>query len=198
MSKSLGNLFTVQDVVERGIDPLALRFLFLTAHYRSEMNFTWEALEGAEKGLRRLRGVISNFEILISKQIPNIKSQVSNDYISRFEEMVGEDLGTAGVVALVWEVVRDGELGDEEKLELVLKMDEVLGLGLSEVREVQEVREVPEGVRVLLDKRGVLRGEGKYEEADEVRREIEEMGYVVEDREGGRQVALWQGNEVTR
>lgn len=182
MSKSLGNLYTVQDVIDRGIDPISLRYLLLTTHYRKEMNFTWESLEGAEKALKRLRRIISNNRDSMLK-LQN--DGVYKEYLARFEEMIGDDLDMPGVMALVWEVVKDKNLSVYVKQELVLKMDEVMGLGLGEEREEHEIREVSDEVQDLLDERKRLRRDKKYEEADEIRRRIEEMGYVVEDGDGG-------------
>lgn len=165
MSKRLGNIYKLEDVVKRGIDPLALRYLFLTAHYRSKLNFTWESLKSAQNALDNIREKVS--------KVSN-GSKVSK--VDEFEKAINNDLDMPRAVAALHDALRS-----EASKSDILKMDEVLGLGLSEVKKA----ELPAGARELIDKREELRKEGKFEESDKLRAELLEMGVEVEDTADG-------------
>jgi cysteinyl-tRNA synthetase len=165
MSKSLGNAYTVESVKEKGFDPMALRYLYLQTHYRQEMNFTWDALEGAQTALGKLR-----------KHYLDSKAGEGN-LPEGFEEAVNDDLNIPSALAKVWENVGNLSRGQFDKI------DSVLGLQLSNYKE--EKVEVPSEIEKLLEKREVLRSEGKFEEADKLRSEIEEKGFMLEDSTKG-------------
>lgn len=165
MSKSLGNIFTVQDIIEKGFDPLALRYLYLQTHYRQEMNFTWDALKAAESALNKLRKHFSGL---------SDEGEINEEFKAKFMEAVNDDLNTSKALALVWE-----NLDSLNKNSLRI-IDEVLGLEISKHKEVET--EMPEEVQKLLKEREVLRKEKKFTEADKMREKILEMGFKVEDK----------------
>ena len=165
MSKSLGNIFTVQDIIEKGFDPLALRYLYLQTHYRQEMNFTWDALKAAESALNKLRKHFSGL---------SDEGEINEEFKAKFMEAVNDDLNTSKALALVWE-----NLDSLNKNSLRI-IDEVLGLEISKHKEVET--EMPEEVQKLLDEREILRKDKKFAEADKIREKILEMGYRVEDK----------------
>lgn len=169
MSKSLGNIFTVNDVRKKGFDPLALRYLFLQTHYRQEMNFTWEALEGAQTALNKLR---SEFILWDEAKVG------CAEFEQRFRDAVNDDLNMAKALSIVWEMTKSDYPSSAKKRSL-LTMDEVLGLGLAEYKE--EKVEIPKEIKLLIEKREKLRKEGKFAEADKIRSEIEQKGFEVED-----------------
>jgi len=173
MSKSLGNFYTVQDIVKKGYDPLALRYLYLQTHYRQEMNFTFEALEAAQNALNRLRKEISTY------------GQASNpiqEYEDQFKAAINDDLNMPKALSVLWEVVRSDK-SNSEKAATVLKFDEVFGLSLGDSRSIiQEETKVPQEVKTMLNEREALRKEKKFAEADKIREKIIEMGYKVEDK----------------
>jgi cysteinyl-tRNA synthetase len=173
MSKSLHNFYTLAEIVDRGFDPLALRYLYLQTHYRQEMNFTFEALTAAQNALNRLRKEIAGYgEGSIS--IP--------EYEAQFKDAVDDDLNMPQALSILWEVIRSDK-PSPEKLATALKFDEVLGLSLKDAKSVvQKQEKVPEDVRKMLEQREVLRKEKKFTEADEIREKILAMGYKVEDK----------------
>jgi len=174
MGKSLGNAYTLQDLDNKGFSPFDLKYFYLIGHYRKQLNFTWEALEGAKTALERLRKRMADLQGETLK--------VDGVWEEKFRERLEDDLDMPGALALVWEMVKDKDLSDGEKLGLIEKWDEVLGLGLS---KVEMKLEIPEEVVKLVEKRSRLREEGKWNGADSIREEIEKLGYVVEDK-GGR------------
>jgi len=173
MSKSSGNIYTVQDVVQKGFNPLALRYLYLQTHYRQEMNFTWEALEAAQTALNRLYQIVAN--------LPEATT-VSKKYLDNFFAVVNDDLNMPKAVSVVWEMLKS-EIADGEKHATILEMDKVLGLSVQDAKGNSENKEkVPPEVSEMLKKREELRSQKKYQEADEIRNKIIEMGYKVEDK----------------
>lgn len=174
MSKSSGNFYTVQDVIEKGYDPLTLRYLYLQTHYRQEMNFTFKALDAAKVALNKL------YKEVVSYGKP---SAVIKDYESDFLESVNDDLNMSKALSILWEVIKSDK-NPEEKLATVLRFDEVLGLSLGSSAAIlqKQEKEVPVEVQNLLKEREGLRKQKRYEEADKIRTKIIEMGFSVEDK----------------
>ena len=173
MSKSLHNFYTLTEIIDRGFEPLALRYLFLQTHYRQEMNFTFEALETAQNALNHLRNEVANWEGSLTSIL---------EYENQFETAVNDDLNMPKALSVLWEVVRSDK-ANSEKLATVLKFNEVLGLSLKDAKSiVAKDAEVPEEVKKLFNDREVLRKDKKFAEADKIREKILEMGFKVEDK----------------
>ncbi len=171
MSKSLNNIYTLADISQKGFDPLALRYLFLTAHYRSKLNFTWESLEAAQNALSNLRQEVGGWDE------PKIGcAGLEND----FKNAVNNDLDMPRAIATMWETVKSDN-PTSAKHQTILAMDEVLGLGLGEIKKAV----LPKGAKELIEKREELREAGKFEESDKIRKELLEMGIEVEDTPEG-------------
>ncbi len=194
MSKSLGNIVMVEDVVKKGFDPMALRYFYFTAHYKKPMNFTWEALHAAQNALQELRVSAS-----MSQRVNESRTMLSEEklekidaYRQKFDDALGNDLNMPQAVAVAWEVAKSNIPG-QDKYDLLLDFDEVLGLGLAKESKVKSQKsKVSKEIKLLMEKREVLRKEQKFDKADEVRKTIEEKGYVVEDTpEGVRISAKW-------
>ena len=175
MSKSLGNFYTVEDVAAKGFDPMALRYFYLTAHYRKPLNFTWEALTAAQNALRQLRGHSPGRSTLSGEKIEKIDA-----YREKFDSAIANDLNTPQALAVVWEVVKSN-IPPQDKYDLLTDFDEVLGLQLGRTEEI------PADIQALATKRDQLRKEQKFADADTIRKDIESKGFVVEDTpQGGR------------
>ena len=171
MSKSLNNFYKLSEVVAKGFDSLALRYLFLTAHYRSKLNFTWESLEAAQNALDNLR------EIVASYQKPEIGCA---EFEGNFKAAVFDDLNMPKAVAIMWDMIKSN-YPDSAKHRSLLEMDRVLGLGLGEIKKL----ELPEGAKELIGKREGFRKVGNFEESDKLRLELLKMGVEVEDTPQG-------------
>lgn len=198
MSKSLGNVFTIDDVVEKGFDPQALRLLFLTGHYRSEMNFTWDNLAGSQKAWNKLlktvvilRSKVKSDQVFSDKN----KSKLVDSYHDEFFESINNDLNTSMAIATLWEVVKDKKLSANDKLLLILDFDSVLGLGLEVAAIDQKANleginkaQVPQQVLELLDQRNQARETKDWKKSDQLRDEISELGFKVTDETNGQQV----------
>lgn len=181
MSKSLGNFYTVDDVEKKGFDPLALRYLYLGAHYRDPLNFTWDSLTASQNALEKLRNQISGFRDENERTVlSEEKENKVEEYRNRFMEAVGDDLNTPQALAVVWEMLKSN-IPSGDKYDLALSFDEILGLKLGEAKNV----EVPEKIKSMMEEREKLRAEGKYSEADEIRNQIKKLGFEVKDKTAG-------------
>jgi cysteinyl-tRNA synthetase len=183
MGKSLGNAYTLQDVEAKGFDPMDLRYFYLLGHYRKQLNFTWEALKAAREARLRLVQLMQEFRKEQERTIlSEEKLKKVDDYRQRFMTAIQEDLNMPQALAVVWEVVKSNIPG-EDKFDLIREMDEVMGLQLQVPVTSNQIPEktIPGELQELLSKREEMRRLGKYEEADEVRKQIEGQGYVVED-----------------
>jgi len=193
MSKSLGNFFTIEDVKNKGFSPQALRLLFLTSHYRSEQNFTWKSLEAAQKSWERLVKIIRDFKIKIDENEEKTDylkygySTNAQPYKKTFFELMGNDLKTPEAIAVMWEVL-SSDLPAAEKLKLLFEFDEVLGLGLKAESEkrIAAVKITTE-VSKLLKKRKQARKDKDWAKSDELRDQIQELGFIVVDESDGEQ-----------
>jgi len=186
ISKSVGNMILVSDLQKKGFDPLALRYLVMTSHYRAGLNFTWESLKAAQTALYRLYG---QYEFL-SKHLDEENPLADmNQWRQRFIEAVGNDLGMPEAIALVQKLLEPKtNLGAKQKHELLGEWDKVLGLRLEEVSRVPPVSQVPPAIEELVEKREKLRKERKWLEADQLRKKIEEEGWIVKDTPEGAKV----------
>ena len=186
MSKSSGEFLVVGDLVERGFDPLAYRYLCLTASYRVPLTFSWAAMESAAESLNRLRDSVRRlgFEIqdVVSAQPPAALEE-------RFREAVADDLNIPGALAVAWEAVREANRATDvtEKralLDLLLDFDRVLGLRLSDVVDAGG-ETLPMEVAKLIQQREEARAARDWSRADALRAAIREQGYEVEDTPSG-------------
>lgn len=129
MSKSLGNFYTISDVVEKGFDPIALRYLFLGAHYKKPMNFTWQSLESASKGLKRLQSTVNSLRSTDRTTLSEEKNEKIEEFRIKFNEAINDDLNTSKAMAVLFEMLKSN-IPSEDKYDLAVSFDEVLGLGL--------------------------------------------------------------------
>jgi len=188
LAKSTGNTAYLSDVIERNIHPFALRYWFLTAHYRQPANFTWEALEGAQKAYIRLYQKYQEVRNAENESLPS-------RFTKRFTERINDDLDTPGAIAVLWENLHSTDLSDGEIRTMLGLADSVLGLGLEHQDELlknltaspQQVSTdtLPEDVKDLFDEREKARANKDWTKADELRNKITDAGYTIEDTPEG-------------
>ncbi len=185
IAKSVGNTIYVRNIIDRGLSPLSLRLWFLGGHYRSPMNFTWEALEGSQTALVRLH---RHFVEELGAKVGSI----SKKYGEEFRLAINNDLDTPKALAILWEVVKDASLSKEDKRATLLSFDRALGLGLSETNEKLlamlagkehrlVIAEIPADIVELSARREKARTAGDFAEADRIRAEAARQGYQIED-----------------
>ncbi|MBO54456.1 MAG: cysteine--tRNA ligase [Dehalococcoidia bacterium] len=175
MSKSAGNVFLLQDLIDRGFDPLAFRYLCGTVRYRHRMNFTFTSLKGAEKALTALRRKGQEW-LEHNKTSVNVSSDCLA-WKGKFWDSVNNDLGIPEAIAILWDMTRSS-LPDNEKLELFNDFDRILGVGLT---SFNPDKSISHDIGNSLEKRTGLRIDKQYTEADAVRTDIISAGFDVQD-----------------
>jgi cysteinyl-tRNA synthetase len=176
MAKSAKNFYTLRDVIDRGINPIAYRFWLLMANYRTRINFVWEALEGAETALKRLYGLYL--------ALPSEIGQVHQEYQNKFKEFIEDDLDTPRALALLWDVFKDPNMSDTDKKATILDFDKVLGLGFKNLKK--EI--IPEDVKKLAEEREQTRNDKDFKKSDELRKKINSLGYDIKDTAEGQKI----------
>lgn len=174
MSKSEGTSYVLKDVKEKGFSPLALRYLFLNSHYKSKQNFTWESLQGAQTALERLQN-----------HLGGTVGAANEEYKKRFSEIIADDLDTPRALALLWEVAKDPTLSEEDRTATILDFDRVFGLGLSPKR----VEIIPDEVLKIVTIRDEARNSKDWKKSDELRAEINKLGYDISDTNSGAKIS---------
>jgi len=175
MAKSAGEFLRVQSLIDRGYDPLAYRYLCLTAHYRGQLNFTWDALDAAATALDRMRnGVYA----LASDE----GTHPDPALVDRFATEINDDLNVPRALAIAWETLR-GDLPPATRRRTLLAFDRIFGLGLASW--VPPVEVAPEAIKALAEARAAARAAKNWSEADRLRGELHAAGWEMEDRAGG-------------
>ena len=179
MSKSKKNFYTIDDIINKGFDPLALRYLFLTGHYRDPLNFTWESLKSAQNALDNLTDALNEARLrsLAERNRASFGNEAKN-LEKRFLKTINDDLNMPKALAILWDVARHSGISSREKRKLLLKFDEVLGLGLKKTT-------VPIEIKKIVKTREYLRKKKSWREADEIRKELAKKGWMLEDTKEG-------------
>lgn len=177
MGKSLGNAYTLHDIEEKGYNTLDLRYFYLTANYRKQLNFTWEALDAAQTALNKLRTQVQAMKTASERNsLSPEKEDKLDNFRQAFQDAVGDDLNMPEALAVMWSMLKSN-IPSSDKYDLALSFDDVLGLDLGKVIK----KEMPDEIKELINKREELRQSGNYEEADKLRDEIIKLGYTVSD-----------------
>jgi len=183
MSKSKGNFYILQDLIDKGYDPLAFRYLCLTTHYRKNLNFSWESLKGAQGAYDKLAGMVKGWKQGRGrKTISSDDPQKIQKFRQKFQDRLSDDLNTPEALAVVWQMAKS-DIPDPDKLDLILDFDQVLGLRL--VAQAKMAIKIPKEIKELVEKREELRKKEKWDEADKIRQQIEKLGWKIEDASKG-------------
>lgn len=186
MSKSLGNFYRLKDLKEKGFDLLSLRLLFLNSTYRQEMNFTWKSMKAAQNAFDSLKDYVLGIKEQMARgeriSLSREKEEKISQFRQKFIEVVNDNLNTSQALAILWEVVKNN-IPPTDKHDLLTLFDEVLGLGIDKMGRKRI--EIPEEIEQLIEERDKLRAEKKFQEADEIRKKIEEKDYYLEDTPDG-------------
>lgn len=178
MSKSLGNIIRLKDLIKKGYDPLAVRYLFLTGHYRTKMNFTFIALDAAAEAYSRLKSMAVDWQGKKERtQLSPEKLAKIESFSAKFTAAIEADLNLPQALAGVWEMAKSN-IPEQDKWELINDWDQVLGLGLGAVRK----ESIPDEIQKLIKQREELRTNKNWAEADKLRRKIIDKGYKIEDK----------------
>ena len=184
MSKSSGEFLTMSVLTSHGYDPLDYRYFCLGATYRTQLQFSYQGMDGARTA--RL-GLVERIASLGDSAVSASEvSEKGKAYMDQFDGFVCNDLATARGLSVLWNMLKDDGLSNAEKRYVVNYMDQVLGLKLSEIKaSAQAPQDFPAEVLELVEKRAQAKKNKDWASADLFRNQIEELGYTVKDTPAG-------------
>ena len=184
LAKSKGNVVYLSDIIERGFHPLALRYLYLGAHYRTSSNFTWEALEASQTAYLRLYSIAHG-----TKE----EGAIPQEYQKKVRDRFNDDLDTPGALSVIWAMVKDNSLSAADIRTGLLDADRVLGLGLGKADKDAEsafakqfgkkidLSDLPKDIQKSVSERAEARKNQDWQTADAIRKQLASQGYILED-----------------
>jgi cysteinyl-tRNA synthetase len=186
MSKSLGNFYTVKEVIEKEKDLKAIRFFLISVHYRQPLNFTWNAFKAAKEGLSRINYLLMNLDTYNvetrSKNIEKVVEKANEKFIKNMDD----DLNISGAIGVLFDFVKEINkklpisIEEAQKVkEFIYRIDTILGC----LQKPQE--EIPQNIMELAKKRYQARKNRQYDVADTIRTQINNLGYIIEDTPDG-------------
>jgi len=182
MAKSSNEFVTVFSLLENGYDPLAFRFLCLKAHYRSAMKFSWEILDGAAVGYRRLKSAISAIKEASAEAGTDTVGEKAAQYETDISGALLNDMSTPMALTILQDAIDDEALSPEEKVAIVDKFDAVFGLDLlAESKDVEEEPEIDPETLELVRLRDEARANHNWSAADQLRDQLRQRGYEAID-----------------
>ena len=186
MSRSVGNVVLLNTLKEQGIEPMAYRYLLLTAHYRSKINFTNESITAAQNGLNNLRDDIAALLAAGAKDAPNTGewSPEAQRVRESFQTAISDDLDMPTALSITREVARSNKLAPAERYRLILDFDRVLGLRL-DIVQPKVPKAVNEEVLALVKQRDEARAARNWKLSDQLRDQLKAMGFEVRDTAKG-------------
>ena len=188
MSKSLGNIYTISELKEKGIEPLAYKLFCFSSHYRNKLNFTFDGVKASNIALNRIRkGYLAHLN-----GNDSIEEKEIEEYENRFHNAINDDLNIPLAIGVLWDVIKN-EKKSKELADLILRFDKVFGLDLANSEKyLQELNEneedmsvIPEQVLQFANERKIARENKDFQKADLLRKKIEESGYQIKDIAGG-------------
>lgn len=185
MSKSLGNFYTLRDLLNKGYNPRAIRYLLLSAHYRVQLNFTEEAVKAAESAVQRLNDFMIKLKEIKNNNENKDVNKIIKNAKKNFEKSMDDDLNISGALAHTFDFVKEmntlmmenkiGKKNANEIIDLMNDFDKILG-----ILEEKEEKLSPE-LKKLIDEREKARKEKNFVRADKIRNELKEKGIILED-----------------
>ena len=181
MSKSLNNIYTLEDLKNKGFSPLDYKMFTFTSHYRNKLNFTWKSLESAKTALFRLKDGYQKH----AEGSEDVDDSVINEYETKFHEAINDDLNMPQAMSVVWDVIKN-PIKSKKFAELLRKFDQVLGVKIDEKEEI----ELPKEIEDIIEERKQARTDKDWNKSDELRDKLFDLGYVVKDTKNGMEVTL--------
>ena len=176
MSKSLNNLYTLEDLAKRGYEPEVYRMFNFSSHYKKPINFTFEAMDSAKTALNRLKdGYKRNLETN-----EDVSDEVINGFEERFLDAINDDLNMPLALSVVWDVIKYDKKS-KKLADLLLKFDSVLGLNIDK----QEKINLPEEINEIIKQRKQARENRDWNKSDELRDKLISLGYNIKDTKDG-------------
>lgn len=179
MSKSLGNTYTISDLVAKGYSPVVFRYFCLNVQYRQKINFTWEAMDAAKAAYNKLCA-----QLVSHKNSPaRTEKSILDDFHNKFEEAINDDLNIPLAIGVLWTMLKLRKSCDVYKL--ALDFDRVFALDFDKVKEEKKEIVIPDNVKQLAETRLQARKAKNWAESDRLREELSALGYSVKDTADG-------------
>jgi len=193
MAKSKGNFVTLTSLEDEGFDPLDYRYFILNGHYRTQLQFTVEAMNAARNARRRLMERVTALKEATGLDRPSLEdvglgrstAEPVRGYLERFTEAVSDNLNVPKALAELWNLLKDVAVSDARKLAVLVDMDRVLALGLADAPVSRDIAELPEDIQQLIHDRAEARTRRDFARADEIRDALGERGILIEDTPSG-------------
>jgi cysteinyl-tRNA synthetase len=192
MAKSLGNFYTLRDVLSKGYKPMALRYLLLSTHYRGQLNFTFEALASAGEAVEKLRNLAELLKETSEKEgsAESCAGEIEKSK-KEFDSALEDDLNISGALAALFSFAKEmnrriaenslSSADAKQALSVLMKFDTVLGV----IGEIKEKEELPEGIMQLINEREEARKRKDYKKSDAIRAELAKKGIMLLDSKDG-------------
>lgn len=188
MAKSLGNILRLEELSEKGFNPLSYRYFCLNSHYRAKTDFSLEGMKASQNALDKLYDAVLEFKNPLLDQTADSKQISKYSALDKlkeeFLEFINDDLNTPKALALMWKLIKDKKVPNQEKYKLLLEFDKIFGLGLNAV----EKSEIPQEIKNLAKDREKFRQEKNWQKSDELRDKIKSLGYEVKDTPSGPEI----------
>ena len=179
MSKSLNNLYTLDELKQKGYEPAVYRMFNFSSHYKKPINFTFEVMDATKTALKRLKdGYIAHLN-----GVDDVDNQVIKEFEDKFLDAINDDLNMPQAMSVVWDVVKH-EKKSKSFANLLMKFDEVLGLNI----DAEDKLELSDEVLDILNKRKIARYNKVYSLSDNLRDKLKELGYIVKDTKDGQKL----------
>ncbi len=194
ISKSTGGGVLVADLIDRGYHPLVYRYLLLQSHYRSQAEFSWTAMDGAQAGFRRLLDRFSVARDAAGDQL----SDAGAEHLTAFDRAISDDMNMPRALAVVAAASRDGRLVGSDLAALARRFDEVLAIGLADLSPADldlrrsDAALSDQEVAALVDRRNKARAARDFAASDLIRDQLADAGVAVEDHPGGESTWRWR------
>ncbi len=184
MSKSLGNTYTVNDLVAKGYSPNVFRYFCLNVQYRQKINFTWEAMDAAKAAYGKLCSQL----VAHKNSSAKTDAEVLDDFRAKFQDAINDDLNVPLAIGVLWTMLKLPKSNDVYRL--ALEFDKIFALDFDKVKEEKTEIVVPDDVLALAEQRKVARSDKNWVESDRLRDEIAAKGYAIKDTPNGYEIAL--------
>ncbi len=186
MAKSLGNVYTISDLINKNYEPLSYRYLSYTSHYRNKLNFTWDGIKSSQISLNRLRELVLSHKNITQK----IDKKIIEEYEDKFLNAINDDINMPIAISVVWELAKYN-IKSNDIFETLMKFDKVLSLELDKKNESSneiDVDSLSEDIKELLELRKKARENKDYNMSDKIREELKNKGYIVKDLKEGQKL----------
>jgi len=188
MSKSAGGFLTAATLPEKGYDPLAYRYYCFLTHYRKQLDFSWEGLEAAARGLDGLRALAAKLKSGQEGEAPAVDREAK--YFKDFSAALADDVNMPEALAVLWETLKDNSISAPQRLAFAAAAEEVLALDLF---RAEAQKELPAELAALIQEREAARKARDFKRSDELRKALSDKGVVIEDTSSGTKWKLSRG-----